>query len=83
MINPENPMSQNKNGSPAQIMAEPSELATLIFGSNSDAFDYCAKFERINAGIEESGSSQGFECPVPGANARTHTHARTHTQVLQ
>lgn len=80
MIVPEKTMSQIEDGSPAQIRAELQTLATVIFGSNVEALDWCATFCRINAGIEEICSSQGFECPIPGADAHAHTRTHAHTR---
>lgn len=78
MISSENSTSQNKTSSPAQIRDESSDLATIIFGSNFTACEWCAKFCAINAGIESFEDSDGFKCRVPGCT-HAHTHTHTHT----
>lgn len=66
-INSENPIA-SKNGSPAQICAEPASLATVIFGSNFASLKFASDFEKMNSGA------------VLDAHTRTHAHTpRAHT----
>lgn len=77
MISSENSMSQKEISSPAQICADASDLATLLFGSNFSCVLWCAKYCDFNSLSKEFGSSMGFKLPE-SAHTRTHTH--THAQ---
>lgn len=76
-IKSENSIGQMKSGSPAQILGDGSELAALIFGSNSELKIWCEKFVQLNSEDEISRISEGFKLLSSACNA--HTHARTHT----
>lgn len=77
-IKSENSIGQIENGSPAQILSDGSDLATLIFGSNFDCVKWCEKYCEINSEDEISGISEGFKLLSSACNAHTHAHTHTH-----
>lgn len=77
-IKSEKQTSQIGNGSPAQIQAELPTLADLIFGSNSAALIWCAKYAQFNAELEGR-TSGGFKDRGSGVKVCAHTHAHAHT----
>lgn len=76
----ENATSQIEDGSPAQICADAPDLATVIFGSNFEAYAWASYFMCLaekSAGIIEC---SGFKsCPAACCETHTHTHTHTHT----
>lgn len=72
----ENDTSQNNTSSPAQIWGDCLELASVIFGSNSEARVWAAKYVDFN-GSGVATELCGFNSCAPGVETHTHTHTHT------
>lgn len=74
----ENDTSQMGKVAPPRFGESYSDLASIIFGSNSEALDWAAKFVFFNrSGV--ASELCGFNSCAPAVE--THTH--THTHILQ
>lgn len=74
--------SQYRDGSPAQILAETSELARLIFGSIQDARDFAVRYEKMNESETVLTGLQGFKSPGFECDAYSTQHNTTQHNAL-
>lgn len=73
----ENDTSQNNTSSPAQIWGDCLELASVIFGSNSEALAWAAKYVDINTPGVATELCGFNSCAPEIAHRYTHPHTRT------
>lgn len=72
----ENQTSQIEVSSPAQICAEYSDLAELVFSSNSALLIWAHTFEVFNSATSEE--IREFKSPVAAICSVARSHARSH-----